>query len=47
LLTSKNLSLVEIAGVKVGKYQNTKISKNCSEIVSAFRYLGRTVKNYN
>jgi hypothetical protein len=38
---------VEISGVKVGKYQNTKISKNCSGILSAFRYLGTTVKNYN
>jgi len=44
LLTSKNISLVEIAGVKVGKYQNTKISKNCSEIVSAFRYLEKNRK---
>jgi hypothetical protein len=38
---------VEISGIKVGKYQNTKISKNCSGILSAFRYLGRIVKNCN
>ena len=47
LFASKYFSLVEIAEMKVGQTQNTKISKRSSEIVSAFRYFGRSIKNRN
>jgi len=40
-------SLVKIAEIKVGQNQNTKISTRSSEIVSAFRYFERSIKNCN
>ena len=47
LLAGKDVSIVEIAEIKIEQIQNTMTSKKCSESVSAFRYLRRTLKNHN